>query len=101
MASINFERIADFLDIPDNAMNILTKSEKEIKLNLCLLSDQGKMIQADCYIVYYNTVRGPAKGGIRMSEAVTLDETKDLAERMVWKCALAGIPFGGGKRNSE
>ena len=97
MASINFERIADFLDIPGNAMNILSKSEKEIKLNLCLPSDQGKMIQADCYVVYYNAVRGPAKGGIRMSAGVTLDETRDLAERMVWKCALAGIPFGGGK----
>jgi len=51
--------------------------------------------------VYYNTVRGPAKGGIRLAPDVTLDETRDLAERMVWKTALARIPFGGGKRHSS
>jgi len=52
---------------------------------------------ADCFLVYYCTVRGPAKGGIRFSPAATLEDTSDLAERMTWKTALAGIPFGGGK----
>ncbi|MCK4436681.1 Glu/Leu/Phe/Val dehydrogenase [bacterium] len=97
MTSIDFNRVSNFIDIPENALRILSKSEKEIKFNLNLLLDRGKMLEADCYVAYYNTVRGPAKGGIRMSEAVTLEETRDLAERMVWKCALAGIPFGGGK----
>jgi glutamate dehydrogenase (NAD(P)+) len=48
-------------------------------------------------VVYHNTARGPAKGGIRIARDVTLVETCDLAERMVWKTALVKVPFGGGK----
>src|SRR5262249_17622640 len=47
--------------------------------------------------VYYLTVRGPAKGGIRIMPDVTLEETSHLAELMTWKTALTRIPFGGGK----
>ena len=48
-------------------------------------------------MVLHCTVRGPAKGGIRLSEHVSLEETRRLAELMTYKCALAKIPFGGGK----
>lgn len=97
MSSIDLEVLSTYLEIPKNALIFLTKSEKEMYINLNLLMDNGEVLQADSYVVYYNTVRGPAKGGIRMAETVTLEETRDLAERMVWKCALTGIPFGGGK----
>ncbi|MCK4300295.1 MAG: Glu/Leu/Phe/Val dehydrogenase, partial [Planctomycetes bacterium] len=55
------------------------------------------LLITDCYVVYYNSARGVAKGGIRMAPDVSLKETCDLAELMVWKTALTGIPFGGGK----
>ncbi len=55
------------------------------------------MLITDVFVVYYNTARGAAKGGIRMSAEVTLEETRRLAELMVWKTALTHIPFGGGK----
>ena len=76
---------------------LLSRPEKETYFNLSLKIGPDKVIQADSYVVYFNTVRGPAKGGIRMAPDVTLDETRDLAERMLWKTALARIPFGGGK----
>ena len=97
MSNIDFETLKRHTDIPSAAERLLSKPEREIYFNLNLKIGQNRVIQADTYVVYANTVRGPAKGGIRMSEDVTLDETRDLAERMVWKTALARIPFGGGK----
>jgi len=49
------------------------------------------------FAVIDNTSLGPAKGGIRMTPSVTIDEVAKLARTMTWKCALADIPFGGGK----
>ena len=49
------------------------------------------------FVVIDNTKRGPAKGGIRMTENVSIDEVARLARAMTWKCALADLPFGGGK----
>lgn len=49
------------------------------------------------YVVIDNTSKGPAKGGIRMAEDVTLREVFYLARAMTWKNALAELPFGGGK----
>src|SRR5207342_3903605 len=46
---------------------------------------------------HHSTVRGPSKGGLRYSSAVSLDEIRALAMWMTWKCALANIPFGGAK----
>lgn len=59
--------------------------------------DDGTMQFFDGYRVRYNDTRGPAKGGIRFHPAVSLDELKALALWMTCKCAVVGIPFGGGK----
>ncbi len=49
------------------------------------------------FVVIDNTSRGPAKGGIRMTPSVSIDEVARLARAMTWKCAIAALPFGGGK----
>ncbi|OGS21706.1 MAG: hypothetical protein A2252_11490 [Elusimicrobia bacterium RIFOXYA2_FULL_39_19] len=86
-----------FINIPANAREILRKPEKRITINIGVWFDSKKLTVCEGYIVYHNTVRGPAKGGIRIAADVTLEETMDLAERMTLKTALTGIPFGGGK----
>ena len=96
MSVVDFDLVSKHLDVPREAEQILRKSEQEIYGNLNLKWD-GRLIQADTYIVFHSTVRGPAKGGIRMAEDVSMEETRRLAELMTYKCALARIPFGGGK----
>jgi glutamate dehydrogenase (NAD(P)+) len=97
MSNIDYGMLRKYTAINASAEQLLSRPEKETYFNLNLKIGPDKLIQADSYVVYFNTVRGPAKGGIRMALDVTLDETRDLAERMVWKTALARIPFGGGK----
>ena len=97
MSNVNFGALKKYIDIPAAAESLLTRPERETRLSLNLKIHANRILQAESYVVYYNTVRGPAKGGVRMTEDVTLEETRDLAERMVWKTALARIPFGGGK----
>ncbi|HHN46821.1 MAG TPA: Glu/Leu/Phe/Val dehydrogenase [Planctomycetes bacterium] len=97
MPIINFEKVRRYTNVPDDAARILARPEKQQIFNLSVHHDQGLLVQTDAYVVYYCTVRGPAKGGIRFWNDVTLEETAALAELMVWKTALTGIPFGGGK----
>ena len=59
--------------------------------------DNGEIEVFTGYRVQYNITLGPAKGGIRYHPDVTLDEVTALAAWMTWKCAVAHIPFGGGK----
>jgi len=96
MSVVDLDLVSKYLDIGSDAYLLLSKSEQEIYANLNL-NWGGKLIQADTYVVLHNTVRGPAKGGIRMSPSVNLEETRRLAELMTYKCALTKIPFGGGK----
>ncbi len=94
---MDLEKIAKIINVPAEAVNLLTKPEREVSLAVSLRVSENKLVQTDAYVCFYNTVRGPAKGGIRFHPDVTLVETRKLAELMVWKTALVGIPFGGGK----
>lgn len=96
MSFLPFESLKKIISIPPRAETILSYPKKEISFRIDLHINR-KLYCFDAYAVYYNTVRGPAKGGIRFSPTVTLEETRDLSERMVYKTALVDIPFGGGK----
>lgn len=97
MSVVNFDRLRSVTDIPDHAVRILEKPERQIMLNLTLIRANGDLLEAPCSVVYHCTCRGPAKGGIRLRAGVTLEHTQELAELMTWKTALSRIPFGGGK----
>ncbi len=97
MKSMDLDKVSKYIDIPDNARFLLEQCEKKIIINLNVRVSPDRLLAAPCYVVFHNTARGPAKGGIRLSSHVTLDETIDLAERMTWKTALVKLPFGGGK----
>lgn len=96
MSVVDFGLVSKYADISNMAVELLSKSDQEHYANLNLKWD-GRLIQANAYVVFHCTVRGLAKGGIRMADDVSLDETRRLAELMTYKCALAKLPFGGGK----
>jgi len=94
---MDLSKIMALIDVPPTAVALLSRPEKEITLAINIRVNDHKIVQTTAYVCFYNTVRGPAKGGIRFHPHVDLLETRKLAELMVWKTALVGIPFGGGK----
>jgi glutamate dehydrogenase (NAD(P)+) len=97
MAQSQFYAAADKLDIDPGILNILASCKREFTVNFPVKMDDGRVVVFTGHRVQHNINRGPAKGGIRYHEAVTLDEVKALAMWMTWKCAVTNIPFGGGK----
>ena len=75
----------------------LREPQEQIVLTLDPLMPDGQPLHLKAFIVRHNDTLGPAKGGIRMSAAVSLDDVTGLAMEMTWKTALIGVPFGGGK----
>ena len=61
------------------------------------MMDNGHLEVFTGFRVQHSIARGPAKGGLRYSPDVTLDEVRALASWMTWKCAVVNIPFGGAK----
>ena len=92
-----FDEAAARLNLDPNIYKILRWPNREITLYIPVLMDDGNYQVFTAYRVQHNFARGPAKGGVRYSPDVTLDEVRALAAWMTWKCAVVNIPFGGGK----
>src|ERR1700720_3616174 len=97
MAVAQFDEAADLLGLSQAMRAILRKPKRELIVNFPVRMDNGDVEMFTGYRVQHNINRGPAKGGIRYSPEVSLDEVKALAMWMTWKCAVVGIPFGGAK----
>lgn len=82
----------------DSGMHEFLRTPKRIlTVSVPVKMDNGRIKVFVGHRVQHNDARGPFKGGIRYHPAVTLDEVKALATWMTWKCAIADIPYGGGK----
>jgi glutamate dehydrogenase (NAD(P)+) len=92
-----FNRAATVLGLERGIWNILSHPKRQMVVSCPVLMDSGEIQVFTGYRVQYNVALGPAKGGIRYHPGVSLDEVTALAAWMTWKCALANIPFGGGK----
>jgi glutamate dehydrogenase (NAD(P)+) len=92
-----FDGAARLLNLEPGIWKILTHPKRQITVSCPVQMDSGEIEVFTGYRVQYNISLGPAKGGIRYHPAVTLDEVTALAAWMTWKCAVAHIPFGGGK----
>jgi glutamate dehydrogenase (NAD(P)+) len=92
-----FDGAARILGLDPGIWKILTHPKRQITVSCPVQMDNGEIEVFTGYRVQYNITLGPAKGGIRYHPNVTLDEVTALAAWMTWKCAVAHIPFGGGK----
>src|SRR6187431_3830289 len=92
-----FNVAARLLNLDPGIWRILTHPKRQIIVSCPVQMDNGEIEVFTGYRVQYNITLGPAKGGIRYHPGVTLDEVTALAAWMTWKCAVAHIPFGGGK----
>ena len=97
MAVAQFDEAADRLGLSQAMRAILRKPKRELIVNFPVRMDNGDVEMFTGYRVQHNINRGPAKGGIRFSPEVSLDEVRALAMWMTWKCAVVSIPFGGAK----
>ncbi len=92
-----FNEAAEILGLDESTYNALKSPEKAVIVSLPVTMDDGRIQTFQGYRVVHSSKLGPSKGGIRFSMGVNLDEVKALAAWMTWKCAVVGIPYGGGK----
>ena len=91
------EKAAQVIDLDQDVLELLKKPDKTIQVKVPVKMDNDSLKIFEGYRVQYNNWAGPYKGGIRFFPSVDLDEVKALSFWMTIKCAVAGIPMGGGK----
>jgi glutamate dehydrogenase/leucine dehydrogenase len=93
----NVQQTAWRLGLSEDLTRRIVEPAEQIRMVIHPQVPNGQMLHARIFLVRHNDVLGPAKGGIRMTPTVTLNEIAGLAMQMTWKTSLTGVPFGGGK----
>jgi glutamate dehydrogenase (NADP+) len=96
-AKEQLERAISFYKIDAESEARLMNPKASIQVSIPVRMDDGSLKIFQGYRVRYNDSLGPTKGGIRFHPNVTHDEVRSLAFWMTFKCAVVGIPYGGGK----
>jgi len=96
-AQKQLENVAEYLDISSDILEILKVPQAVLEVNIPVRMDGGEIRVFRGFRSQHNNALGPYKGGIRFHPNVTKEEVMALSMWMSWKCAVAGIPFGGGK----
>ncbi len=92
-----FNKAADLMKLDDGMREVLSTHKRELTIHFPVKMDDGSVKVFTGYRFQHNIARGPAKGGVRYHPNVNEDEIKTLSFLMTWKCAVAGIPYGGAK----
>jgi glutamate dehydrogenase (NAD(P)+) len=96
-AQAELRSVAGLLGLDPGLTEILAHPKRELTVSMPVRMDNGNMSVFTGYRVQHSEARGPYKGGIRYSLAVSLDEVRALAMWMTWKCAVVNLPYGGAK----
>src|ERR1700744_3453703 len=88
---------AKTMGLSEDISTVLRNPQKLIKVSLPVTMDNGKVEVFEGYRCIHSTHLGPSKGGIRYAMDVSQDEVMALSAWMSFKCAVANLPYGGGK----
>ncbi len=91
------EEAAKILNLDKGMFDVLAHPKRVLTVSIPVKMDDGSMKVFTGYRSQHNDARGPYKGGMRYHPDVTIDEVMALSMWMTWKCAIADIPYGGGK----
>ncbi len=91
------KKTAEKLGLDDSMVKKMSEPNKIIEKTIDITKDDGSNASFPAYRVQFNNARGPYKGGIRFHHEADIHEVKALAALMSIKCAVVGIPLGGGK----
>ena len=97
LAVAQFDRAAELMKLDPNLRQRLKLPDRSLVVSVPVRMDDGRVEVFTGYRVIHDSSRGPSKGGIRYHPEVNLGEVAALAMWMTWKCALAGLPYGGAK----
>lgn len=92
-----FGMAARTLRLDDRLAFLIQNTDRELRVEVPLVRDDGTLEVLTGYRVQHNNARGPYKGGLRYHPEVDAAEVTALASLMTWKTALVGVPFGGAK----
>ncbi len=92
-----FNHAAKLYNLPADVAAMLIEPQKQVRVSFPVVMDDGKVKVFEGYRIVHSTYLGPSKGGLRFAPDVDTDEVKALAAWMTYKCAVAGLPFGGAK----
>lgn len=96
-AQQSFKEAVETLGLEPGVYEILKQPMRTFEVAVPFVRDDGTLQVFTGYRVQHNDALGPTKGGLRFHPDVNVDEVKALAMWMSVKCALLGLPYGGGK----
>ncbi len=96
-AVARLERLGAEAGVVPEVIAALRDPKSTLVASLPVRMDDGSTRHFKAYRCRYNDALGPTKGGIRFHPGVTLEEVQALALWMTIKCAVVGLPYGGGK----
>ena len=97
MAKRQFQEVSDHIGIPEDERDRLLYPKRAVAVSCPIHRDDGSTTVFQGYRVQHHLTMGPTKGGTRFSANLDIGEVAALAVWMSWKCALAGLPYGGAK----
>lgn len=90
-------KTAEKMKLDEELIKRLVEPEFAHEFALSIMMDNGKKMVFKGWRIQHNSALGPYKGGIRFHPETVREEVQALATLMSIKCAVAGLPYGGGK----